>query len=85
MLRSGLSATIVIPQNLTDAILVPQKSTIDIQGKKFVYLVNDMGGVKSSNIEIMDLTKGNYYVVTNGLKVGEKIILEVLCRFARWR
>ncbi len=76
LLRSGLSATIVIPQNLTDAILVPQKSTTDIQGKKFVYLVNDTGGVKSSNIEIMDLTKGNYYVVTNGLKVGEKIILE---------
>ncbi len=76
LLRSGLSATIVIPQNLTDAILVPQKSTTDIQGKKFVYLVNDTGGVKSTNIEIMELTKGNYYVVKTGLKLGEKIILE---------
>ena len=76
LLRSGLSATIVIPQNLENAILVPQKSTTDIQGKKFVYLVNDTGGVKSTNIEIMDLTKGNYYVVKTGLKAGEKIILE---------
>lgn len=76
LLRSGLSATIVIPQNLEKAILVPQKSTTDIQGKKFVYLVNDTGGVKSANIEIMELTKGNYYVVKTGLKAGEKIILE---------
>lgn len=76
LLRTGLSATIVIPQNLENAILVPQKSTTDIQGKKFVYLVNDTGGVKSTNIEIMDLTKGNYYVVKTGLKAGEKIILE---------
>lgn len=76
LLRSGLSATILIPQNIENAILVPQKSTTDIQGKKFVYLVNDTGGVKSTNIEIMDLAKGNYYVVKTGLKAGEKIILE---------
>ena len=76
LLRSGLSATVVIPQNLDNAILVPQKSTTDIQGKKFVYLVNDTGGVTSNNIEIMELAKGNYYVVKSGLKAGQKIILE---------
>ena len=76
LLRSGLSATVVIPQNLDNAILVPQKSTTDIQGKKFVYLVNDTGGVNSNNIEIMELAKGNYYVVKAGLTAGQKIVLE---------
>lgn len=76
LLRSGSSAAIRIPQNIENALLVPQKSTTDIQGKKFVYLVNDTAGVKPTNIEIMELTKGNYYVVTKGLKNGDKIVLE---------
>jgi membrane fusion protein (multidrug efflux system) len=76
LLRSGSSASIRIPQYVENALLVPQKSTTDIQGKKFVYLVTDTGGVKSTNVEIMELTKGNYYVVTQGLKPGSKIVLE---------
>jgi membrane fusion protein (multidrug efflux system) len=76
LLRSGSSASIRIPQYVENALLVPQKSTTDIQGKKFVYLVNDTSGVKSTNVEIMELTKGNYYVVTQGLKPGSKIVLE---------
>lgn len=76
LLRTGGSASIRVPQYLKNAILVPQKSTTDIQGKKFVYLVTDTGGVKISNIEVMELTKGNFFVVTNGLKAGDKIILE---------
>ncbi|WP_113636894.1 efflux RND transporter periplasmic adaptor subunit [Nubsella zeaxanthinifaciens] len=76
LLRSGSSASIRIPQYVENALLVPQKSTTDIQGKKFVYLVTDTGGVKSTNVEIMELTKGNYYVVTQGLKPGNKIVLE---------
>ncbi|WP_199118139.1 efflux RND transporter periplasmic adaptor subunit [Pedobacter sp. ASV28] len=76
LLRSGSSASIRLPQHLQNALLVPQKSTTDIQGKKFVYLVTDTGGIKSTNIEIMELTKGNFFVVTSGLKAGDKIILE---------
>ncbi|MNK08712.1 Efflux pump periplasmic linker BepF [compost metagenome] len=76
LLRSGSSASIRIPQFVENALLVPQKSTTDIQGKKFVYLVNDTAGVKPTNVEIMELTKGNYYVVTKGLKNGDKIVLE---------
>ncbi len=76
LLRTGSSAAIRIPKFLSKAILVPQKSTTDIQGKKFVYLVNDTGGVVINNIEIMSNTKNNYYVVTSGLKSGDKIILE---------
>lgn len=76
LLRSGSSASIRVPQNLKNVLLVPQKSTTDIQGKKFVYLVSDSGTVVINNIEIMTQTKGNYFVVTKGLKVGDKIILE---------
>lgn len=76
LLRSGASASVRIPQHLENAILIPQKSTIDLQGKKFVYVVDSKGMIKNTEVEIMELAKGNFYVVTKGLKVGDKIVLE---------
>jgi membrane fusion protein (multidrug efflux system) len=76
LLRSGSSASILIPQHLSQVIMVPQKSTSDIQGKKFVYLVNDTGGVNITNIEVLDHAKDNYFVVSKGLKASDKIVLE---------
>jgi len=76
LLRSGASASVRVPQPVENAILIPQKSTIDLQGKKFVYVVDAKGIVKNTEIEIMELTKGNFYVVTKGLKAGDKIVLE---------
>jgi membrane fusion protein (multidrug efflux system) len=76
LLRSGASASVRIPQHLENAILIPQKSTIDLQGKKFVYVLDEKGLVKNTEIEVMELTKGNFFVVTKGLKAGDKIVLE---------
>ncbi|MNE86728.1 hypothetical protein D3C80_1838550 [compost metagenome] len=41
-----------------------------------MYVLGDKGLVKNTEIEIMEITKGNYYVVTKGLKEGDKIVLE---------
>nr|WP_121273751.1 efflux RND transporter periplasmic adaptor subunit [Pedobacter schmidteae] len=76
LLRSGASASVRIPQHLENIILIPQKSTIDLQGKKFVFVLDEKGLVKNTEIEVMEITKGNYYVVTKGLKTGDKIVLE---------
>lgn len=76
LIRSGGSATVRIPQNLKDVILVPQKATYELQGKRFVFVVDGSGKVKNTEIQIMDLATGQYYVVTNGLKTGDAVILE---------
>lgn len=76
LLRSGASASVRIPQHLEKAILIPQKSTIDLQGKKFVYVVDAKGIIKNTEIEVMENTKDNFYVVTKGLKAGDKIVIE---------
>lgn len=76
LLRSGSSAAIIIPKNVENALVIPQKSTSDIQGKKFIYLLSDSGAVKNTSVEIMDVSKGNFYVVTSGLKLGDKVVLE---------
>jgi len=76
LLKSGASASVRIPQKVENAILVPQKSTIDLQGKKFVYVLGDSSKIISTEIQIMDLAKDKFYVVTKGLKAGDKVVLE---------
>ena len=65
-----------IPVRLDSAILVPQKSTYEIQGKKFVYYVSDSATVKSVEIKIRPNSGGQFYIVDEGLQPGDKIILE---------
>ncbi|MCC8155624.1 MAG: efflux RND transporter periplasmic adaptor subunit, partial [Tannerellaceae bacterium] len=74
MLRSGGTGVLLIPHNIQDAIVIPQKATYEIQDKKFVYLVTDSSTVKSNQIEIYDLDNGKDYVVTQGLKAGDRIV-----------
>ena len=76
LLKNGASALVRIPQYINDLILIPQKSTTDLQGKKFVYVLGDSAKVISTLIEVMEVAKGKFYVVTKGLKAGDKIVLE---------
>ena len=76
LLKSGASASVRIPQHVSDVILIPQKSTTDLQGKKFVYILGDSAKVINTPIEVMGITKGKFYVVTKGLKAGDKVVLE---------
>ena len=76
LIRSGGSATIQIPQTVKDAVLIPQKAAYELQGKHFVYVVDGKGAVKNTEVSVMDLTTGQYYVVTEGLKAGDTIVTD---------
>ncbi|WP_454802162.1 efflux RND transporter periplasmic adaptor subunit [Mucilaginibacter phyllosphaerae] len=76
LLRSGSSANVRIPSPVKEGILIPQRSAYELQGKHFVYVVDDKNAVKSAEIEIMDLTAGQFYVVTSGLKAGDKVVYD---------
>ncbi|MDJ1470506.1 efflux RND transporter periplasmic adaptor subunit [Xanthocytophaga flava] len=74
MLRSGSSATIRIPTVLENAIMIPQKATYEIQGKRFVYVLQPDQTVKSVEIHVNSLTTADAYVVEEGLKAGDTIV-----------
>lgn len=76
LLRSGASAVVEIPVTVNDAIIIPQRSTYELQGKRFVYLVNDSNKVISREIEVMSIAAGQYFVVTSGLKPGDTVVYE---------
>lgn len=76
MLRSGSTGSVVFPYTENDVIIIPQKATFEIQDKKYVYLVNDSNKTESSPIEVFEINDGQEYIVTNGLKAGDKIVIE---------
>ena len=76
LVRSGSSGAVRIPATLDSAVLVPQRSTYEIQGKRFVYLVSDSGTVKSREIKTRESSNGQFFVVQEGLRPGDKIVLE---------
>ena len=76
LLRSGGTGSILVPVNQKDALLIPQKATFEIQNKKFVYVVGAGNKVASREIEVLVQHDGQNYVVTNGLKAGERIVVD---------
>lgn len=77
-LWSGASASVSIPLLLEDALLIPKKATYEIQGKRFVFKVDTQNKVQQTPIEIMDSATEQTYVVTGGLKKGDRIVCEGL-------
>jgi membrane fusion protein (multidrug efflux system) len=76
IVRSGSSGTVRMPQAVESALLIPQKSTYELQGKKFVYKVDDKGIVRSVEIKVMESGNGQFFVVQDGLKAGDLIVFE---------
>ncbi|MNY16611.1 Efflux pump periplasmic linker BepF [compost metagenome] len=76
LLRSGGSAQVQIPQEISNGFLIPQRAVADVQGKKFVYTVGKDAALTMVNVEVMEATSGHFYIVTKGVKAGDQIVLE---------
>lgn len=76
LLRSGGSAQVRIPQEISNGYLIPQRAVADIQGKKFVYKVGKNGTISMTNVEVMEATSGHFYIVTKGVKPKDSVVLE---------
>lgn len=75
LLRSGGSATVMVPTTLVQAAVIPQSATYELQNKTFVYKVVD-GKAQSAPVTLYRLNNGTEYVVEEGLQPGDVIIAE---------
>ena len=76
IIRSGSSATVKIPTQINKKLLIPQSATFELQDKMFAVTVGKDGKTKNVSIKVFENSAGNYYVVTEGLKTGDQIVLE---------
>jgi membrane fusion protein (multidrug efflux system) len=75
-LRPGQFAKIrVAVSEREDAILVPQRAIQELQGAKTVMVVDAQNKVSVRSIKVGDKSD-NYFIVLEGLKTGERVIVE---------
>ena len=74
LLKSGGSGTIIVPRSSTAAIVIPQNVVMEVQNKKFVYLVDEQGVAHYTEITVDPQTDGVNYIVTSGLKEGDQYV-----------
>jgi len=79
LLRSGISGKVKVPSQENNALLLPQKSTYELQGKRFVYVVDKDNKVKLKAIDISRSVNQNY-IVTNGLEAGQVFVADGLIK-----
>jgi len=74
LLRSGNTGKIRLSLLHTDALIVPESATIEMQDKVFVFALADSNKVKKMPINIVG-KNGTDYIVKDGVKVGDEIVL----------
>lgn len=75
LLRHGETGKVLMTVPVHNALIIPQKATYEIQEKKYVFVVDKSGVVKSRNITISNELP-DLYVVASGLSEGDRILLE---------
>lgn len=72
LLSNGNSGTLLLPNEYTNVLVVPESATFEQQGQVYVYTVaNDTA--KATKIEVIDRVN-KLAIVKDGVKKGEKII-----------
>ncbi len=72
-LRSGNTGKVRMPQLLSNAVVIPQESTFEIQDKTYVYILGKDKKVNSKPITISGKTE-HYYFISEGLSKGDQIV-----------
>lgn len=75
LLRHGETGNILMKEYLKDALIIPQKATVEVMDKKYVYVVD-----KNNTVQLRPITIAaempDLFVVQDGLADNEKILLE---------
>lgn len=78
LLRPGMFAKVKVKfETVKNAILVPQKCVIELQGQYSVFVVNSDGIVKSQQV-MAGAKIDDFWLITDGLKSSDRVVLEGL-------
>lgn len=75
LLRSGNTGKVVLSLPHSDAVLVPQEATVEIQDKIFVFSVDKQNKVAKQPIRVTGKTETSY-LVESGVEPGDRIVFK---------
>lgn len=73
-IRTGNTGKVRLLREFKNAILVPQAATVEIQDRVFVYTLDKANKTTRQAITVTG-TSGNEYLVTDGVKAGDRIVV----------
>jgi len=76
LLKSGGSGSIIVPHVSSNAVIIPQEAVAQVQDKYFVYIVGGDNKVKYTEVNVDPNNDGKNYIITNGLKIGDRIVVK---------
>lgn len=77
LLRHGETGNILTDSHLKDVLLVPQKATFEVLDHRYVFVIDKEGILHTTRIEVGPELQ-HLFVVTDGLKKEDRILLEGL-------
>lgn len=75
LLRNGETGKVRLQVPLENAMMIPQKSTYEIQDQKYVFVIDKNNVAHSRNIKVA-YELPDVYVVASGLQDGEKFLVD---------
>lgn len=75
LLKHGETGKVQLRTELKNALIIPQKSTFEMQNRIFVYVVDKNNVVQARNISIRQKIP-NLYVIESGLSASDTFLLE---------
>ncbi len=75
ILKEGATGKILVKKQFKNALIIPQKSTFEVQGNIYIYLVDKNGTVYSKKINPI-IRLNNFFVLDKDLNKDDKVIFE---------
>jgi membrane fusion protein (multidrug efflux system) len=75
IVRPGQYAKVRVPVTIQDAILIPQRCIMELQGQRSVFVVNNENKVENRQI-VTGRTSGDMWIIDDGLQAGDKVIID---------
>lgn len=74
VLRSGLTATVILPIQFDSVLVVPQTAAVNLQDQKMFYRVKKDGTVEGIICEAYPSDDGKEYFIISGMKPGDEVV-----------
>ena len=74
VLRSGLTATVILPIQFDSVLVVPQTAAVNLQDQKMFYRVKKDGTVEGILCEVYPSDDGKEYYIMSGLNPGDEVV-----------